>query len=991
MKGYTIGGPLLGDRHQLHENDLVSWKYFEPTISPMIPLEKNKKQRFILLPHQHYISVLAYNTGAIIAYLVPQLENRFEDDDVRIESVCLVKQAKNAKVRMQNILDEMDEDESEDDDAESRQESSEEFIVMAGCSDGTIREFNLANLGALQNSGAVKCGRYHINGPCCYARRVIHVTKKEPIIQIASPATCNHQHGILAYVVSRTKNLEQAELEDTNAVSNVNVAVLRVVIPHFDGTASVSLVSKTADDIQRKKHIDSIKCRVGRDKTNKFLNTTPFRLLAVSREKPNKGTSMDAVFVVLARANTIHIYYEQLHSDKRFSPISLPMSATNPLSSISVAKNNTDIACGHMKGQIKILNDVLNNLESHNLALAETDNLIRPDGTPMASKPTDPRKQLITSKVHWHAHPVTSITYSANSSPVDPILYSGGEESVLVTWQPSRGTDKPVDMLPRLAMGGIVHVVCAHSIDSDPANGILVYCEDNSLQLFESHSKGKKWKLQGLACKKMDEDARCPIIEVDPRGSGSQDAPIVIAGLPEAPGFMQWYDSSKQKLLGSLEVAPFNRVSRTESDESSLPVPSVTSHAFSDNGNDLITLEESMTENEYVGAHDSDGTNNHGIVSTIRFWSWNNASTSTQAQLPYTLRAAMTYPHGPKNRVSALAIAKTGLVACTVSNDEKAFRIWNRAKSERGSAEPASWTCRYKVTIPAGFSNFETMKGGVAFSEDGSVLALSFGGMVTLWESEEARYLTTIRHLDDINNSSIDLVQFVSFGGLHDLLLVKSPSGVSLQSPFPQNASFTGWCWGIPAEAKGISVKDAALAASANCLAVALFDSNKQQSRIVLIDAASGNAGIKTESMHNVKLIGKIDGCIMSLCSTSAEPSAWDNAASTKTLDFFALTSRGTLLKFTDAVSESATTTLVHAAGRTESGGPRLGIERGDLKRERLGYYGLMSDASEKRKTAAEMFGITTLDDGTTVRPLTSDLPTLDDDFVSAFLRRNLR
>lgn len=979
MKGYSIGGPLLGSRHQAHDKDVASWRCFEPIITPMIPLGKDQQQRFILLPHQRYISVLAYNTAATVAHLVPQLKDAFEEEDISIESVCLLKETKSSKMRMQEIVDNMDIDEGD----EEAEESTEDFVVMIGCSDGTIREFNLASLGALENSAAVKCGRYHINGPCCYPRRVIHVTKKEPVVQIASPVSCDHKDGILAYVVSRTKNFEQSELENKKAASNVNVAVLRVLIPHFDGNTNVSLLSKTTDEeIHRKKHLDSIKCRVGRDKANSFLNTAPFRLLAVPRKK--QGKRFDAVFLVLARPNAIHIYYEQLDSDHRFPPTSLPMSATNPLSSISVARNNSDLACGHMKGQIKILNDILNNLETYNLALKDTCNLVGADGSAGTYKPIDPRKQLITSKVHWHAHPVTSLVYAASSSPVDPILHSGGEESVLVSWQPSRGTDKPVDTLPRIALGGIVHVVCAHSVDTDPANGILVYSEDNSLQLFESHSKGQKWKLQGLACKTINENAERPIIEVDPRANGSKDAPIVITGLPEAPGFMHWYDSSKQTLLGSLEVAPFNRISRTENNENPLPTPSITSHAFSESGNELITLEETMTENVYVGAQDRNG---HGIVSTIRFWSWNNYSTSTQKQLPYTLTAAMTYPHGPKNRISALAVASNGLVACTVSNDEKAFRIWNQSKSQKGNSEPASWSCRYKVTIPAGFSNFKTAKGGVAFSEDGSVLALSFGGMVTLWETDEARYLTAIRHLDDIN-SCIDHVQFVSFGGLHDLLLVKSPSGVSLQSPFPQNASFSGWCWGIPTEGKGISVKDVALASTANCVAVALFDANKQQSRIVLIDAPSGTAGVRTASTDGIKLIGKIDGCIMSLCSASEEISAWDESASVKTVDLYALTSTGILLKFTDGVSDSATVTIDRSGG--ESSAPRLEIERDDpSKRRRLDHYGDISTG--KGKTALEMFGITIADDGTASRPLTSELPTLDDDFVTAFVRRNLR
>jgi len=180
------------------------------------------------------------------------------------------------------------------------------------------------------------------------------------------------------------------------------------------------------------------------------------------------------------------------------------------------------------------------------------------------------------------------------------------------------------------------------------------------------------------------------------------------------------------------------------------------------------------------------------------------------------------------------------------------------------------------------------------------------------------------------------------------------------------------------------------LVPSINGLAVALFDSNKQQSRIVLIDATSGTAGVKPASANDTKLISKIDGCIMSLCSPSAETSGWDdNSTSSKTVDLFALTSKGRLLKFTDAVDDS-TPTLLHTLGDVDSSGPRLEIERGDSTSFNT-YYNTQPNGSRETKTAIEMFGITRAEDGTASHPLSSELPTLNNDFVGAFVRRNLR
>lgn len=1005
MKQFLVGGPLLGNSQQSQQTDIVSWNQFEPVVTPEIALDKQQPQRFILLPHDRHISVLAYNTGSCLASLVPFQDGEEDNNEMHslIESVCLAKQSRKVRTTVQDVLDKMDVDEDEDSENEVTEVDQvvEEIIVMVGCKDGTIREFNLQSLGDLDDSKPVNCGSYQISGPCCRPRRVIQVTKIEPIMHLAVPVVCTQEEGILMYVVTRTKDLDKSALDEKKAVSNVNVAVLRVLIPHFDGSASVSLLSKNDGGVRRKRHIDSIKCRVGKDKTKTFLNTSPFRLLSVSRPTKNTKTPGDAVFLILARANAIHIYYEQLQSSRRFSPMSFPVSTTNPLSSISVSRNNIDIACGHYHGEIKVMNSILDTLENYHVTMAENEQLLgSEEARSSTNKPKDPRKDLIISRVHWHAHPVTSLVYDSGSSPMDPILYSGGEESVLVTWQNSRGTDRPVDVLPRVALGGIVHVVCADKTDSNPPNGILIYCEDNSLQLFESHNKGRKWKLQGLACKSKGEDhfMKATCIAEDPRAKGSKDSPLVIVGLPEAPGFIHWYDPSKQRLLGSLEVAPFNRISRTEEDESPLPMPSITNNAFSDDGSQLITLEETPTENIYVGAYERRKAEEHGIVSTIRFWSWNE-SASTDGQGPYALSAAMAYPHGPKNRVSALAMTKHGSMACTVSNDEKAFRLWHKVLGvEDDEAENVSvptWTCRYKVTIPAGFSHFSTSRDGVAFSDDGSVVAICFGNMVTLWDSEEARFLTTLRHLEDVS-CDIDSVQFVKAGILQDLLLVKSASGVSLQSPFRQNASFRDWSWGIPSAAKGFLVTDTELINSHNCVAVAVFDSANNQSRLVFIDAVSGFPGVKTAASENTKVITGIDGCIQSMCATGSPErrSYWGKNQSTRAqpLGLFALTSSGKLLKFTDgADGDSPVSTL--DLNDEQSSGPRLDIDRGDLpKRQRVEstQVSLSGTDAASTKTAFGVFGLSLMEESKAAPPLTAELPALSTAFVRAFVGRSL-
>jgi NET1-associated nuclear protein 1 (U3 small nucleolar RNA-associated protein 17) len=1054
----------------------------------------HNRQRFILLPHDRFISVLAYKTGNPIATLVPSTmmettttitDTNKEKDTVIIESICLTRVArqKNSSATTtttQDVLDQMDIDNYEDVDADSEQhhpimnqEEEDEIVVLVGCRDGTIREFGLLESlkemlygknNKSESDSVVDCGPYQMPGPFSRPRRVIRVSKKEPIMHLAAPPVSSSssqynnnnnkdKDGILVYVVLRTKGLDETTKDNNNnKISSVNVAVLRTLIPHYDGTTTdVSLLEKGS---HRKWHLDTIKCRVGKDKkTGRIVNTVPFSFQSVVKPGNNSNNNNNdnhaAIFLVLARSNSLHVYYEQLsssssaYSNHPFAPLAFTMSANNPLTSMSISINNTDVTCGHYNGKISVMNNVLAEVEHYHRSASTTKNLGRPnnnnnDGDDKTSNNAnaavvvekDPRTNIITTKVHWHAHPVTSLTYDSVSSPMDPILYSGGEESVLVTWQVSQGRDRPIDVLPRLALGGIVHVACADRTLGDDSfcNGILVYAEDNSLQLFESHNKGRMWKVQGLAYSLKKETSSFEpneaSIEVDPRGKNTTTttaaaAPpsLILTGLPGAPGYMHWYDPSRQRLSASLEVAPFNRISRAEHDESPLPEPSITNHVFSGNGNELITLDETPTENYSIGAYEKQGGRGgeeFGIVSTIRFWSWNDASSSTTAsKVPYHQVAAMTYPHGPKNRVSGLALSKDGSMACTVSNDEKSFRVWHKVvvnvdndddddeQPEETTGRLPAWTCRYKVTIPAGYSNFSTSRQGVAFSEDGSILAICFGQMVTLWDAEEARFLTSLnQHLEGFQGL-IDSIRFVSPGRFQDLLLIQSQAGVSLKSPFG-SSSFKGWSWGIPVDSvKGVTVSSVELVENQECIAVTVFNSLTGQSRLILIDAASGTPGVKDDESSEIpKVVTGIEGCITSMCSVgkSGAQSNWGTAATEKKnvppLNLYSLTRKGELLLFSAGTKDSPLSSRSEwkDVPPSSSMAPTLDIARGDeRKRQRRDTDTVTLADTATKKTAVEIFGFAISSaDSKAAPPPTADLPALSKNFVRAFVGRSL-
>jgi hypothetical protein len=1060
MRRLLAGGPLLG------ENGSPS-KPFEPLITPLVTASFNSinnGEQFILLPHSRFIQVLAFRTGNAVANLIPFGSKDYLD--VGIESVCLAtypSKPRDASTIFGQLME-------EDNDTPTNNMGPEavDHVVLVGCSDGSLREFPLRVLLASsfgreqQHSVDNNCGPCTLDGPCFGPRRTFMISQNQRIMHMAAPAcAARTDYGLLVYALAQNQRPSTECQSKKN--STFPMSLIRLLLPpNYDNTImerkEVIQLWQEGDDkgdskFARIKKIDKVVCKEELQDDGTMFSTAPFRLEAVVRDRtqglfnPGYGTLRDQmIYLVMAKPTAVHVYCERLAdialmggdgdvdnglAPKRFPLVSFALPATNCLRSMAVSTNKSDIACGLAQGHIVIQSNLLAHVEEYHRATERFENQTSADDGAKSSaggikKPEHPSRKVIKAKVHWHAHPVTTLCYDPNSSPTDPILYSGGEESVLVTWQLSRGVHRPFDLLPRIARRGIMHIICIKRTDAPSASNtndsILVFCEDNTLQLFETHNKALLWKVRGLASKGgglNKHTSKHPTITSDPEGAVSSSSPssshLVLYGLPDAPGMVQWYDPKQQRVVGHLEVAPYNRVSGMERKAKfPMPEPLVTQFSHGSTGIDLLTIDNVPTENEFVGAVEkscADGDRKYGVVPTVRFWA-RTASPGLppkgdETSKPYELMAAMAHPHGYGNMVNAATMSMRGNYACTVSNDELAFRLWHKTtgqeigsvdhveRHESGCRRMPVWVCQCKVTIPSGFSNHPTGDHAVAFSSDSSVLAIGFGHIVAIWDRANMTLLTCLRHLS--GEDAVDSIEFVK----NDMVMCKSQSGVSIQPLFntPDLVNLS-WGWTVKHLPPPANVSCAQFLSIHDVVAISVYCADEHSSRVVLVDVASGEPA-KCKQGALVERVPGIVASIMQSTSRTPTKSNWreeidqtEYSGGATPLLLYALSSTGEMFEL-----EEGTRTEKFAHQTQEShdseGVPRLPRTRGSsseppTKRRRAMMSKVDQDQVKDRKLAVSNYG-SMLDENGNAAPLqNSELPSLSGGFTRAFIGRNL-
>ncbi|RDX51076.1 WD40 repeat-like protein [Lentinus brumalis] len=348
-------------------------------------------------------------------------------------------------------------------------------------------------------------------------------------------------------------------------------------------------------------------------------------------------------------------------------------------------------------------------------------------------------KTAQTTTLHWHAHAVSSLMFTANGA----YLLSGGEEAVLVIWQLHSGKK---EFVPRVG-SPIVHVALLSTAGEEEylltlADASFVFVRASSLKISRS-----------IARIKLD-----PAISHD-RPSTSTNVPLAVHSLSSTlilpsshPSSLQTFAPSSSKLLSELEVAPSNRVSRR--DDKPLQPARIEHTVLSDGGDWMAT----------VDTREGDELFKPEIY--MKIWQWDRKSSS------WILNTRIDRPHGSK-RVSGIAFrpgmrSADHLLLATVGEDGniKTWRIRSvKTKSEVEEFWVARSTLRFRTETPT----------DVSWSPDGSLLAVSVGSHIAIYEPNTNALCQVLTCPDVATVSGVHFVgssgRYLAVSGARDIFL----------------------------------------------------------------------------------------------------------------------------------------------------------------------------------------------------------------------------
>ncbi|XP_060909900.1 WD repeat-containing protein 75 isoform X1 [Labrus mixtus] len=301
------------------------------------------------------------------------------------------------------------------------------------------------------------------------------------------------------------------------------------------------------------------------------------------------------------------------------------------------------------------------------------------------------QKEYTYTTLHWHHNAVSSLCFT----PEGTNLLSGGIESVLVQWRYNQESQK--DFLPRLG-AAITHI----SVSPDGE----LFCtshSDNKITIIQSCVKVSA-VIQGLV---KGENVKTDLM-VDPRSKS-----LVLNG---KPGHLQFYSLQRDKLLYNLDI-----VQQEFIHELGLQQFEVVNAAFDASGSWLATVEERKQKDTELELN-------------LKLWAFDEQTQS------FVLNTTISAPHEDRITDMCLCHADESQTTVLVSTSKDGhFKAWQLAAAAHTEAdEGPSWMCdfvgAYHSMVPQ----------CCCFSADGSLLAVSFQEVVTVWSPASWELLTTL-------------------------------------------------------------------------------------------------------------------------------------------------------------------------------------------------------------------------------------------------------
>lgn len=328
----------------------------------------------------------------------------------------------------------------------------------------------------------------------------------------------------------------------------------------------------------------------------------------------------------------------------------------------------------------------------------------------------------VHSKLHWHAHTLRCLRYSLDGQ----FLVSGGEECVLVFWHLATGRRS---YLPRRSAPILAITARKDSNAKDTTRpstvGYGVLLDDHVLFQYNSVTREEEWHVSGFARSGTSARLTLPNFEILEAFKGLAPTMVfdpITGTLPlngqSSVGLMQFYDPLQDRVVQNLQLTERNPVTRTESGDA-MVVTTAQKWLFSPCGQYFITLQADVVSRG--GNKDRLTPQNH----TLRWW-------KRREDGSFFLHTAVDAPHGI-SRVTCMIYSpdtrylQRNWMATGDENGE--FRLWKLGPSSSAN-EVTIWQCHAVVRHrPYPITSMQ-------FSSDGSLLAVAYGNLLTIWKTE---------------------------------------------------------------------------------------------------------------------------------------------------------------------------------------------------------------------------------------------------------------
>ncbi|KAG7099626.1 hypothetical protein E1B28_001454 [Marasmius oreades] len=392
-------------------------------------------------------------------------------------------------------------------------------------------------------------------------------------------------------------------------------------------------------------------------------------------------------------------------------------------------------------------------------------------------------KKTQTANLHWHAHTVSSLTFTPNGA----YLLSGGEEAVLVVWQLHTGKK---EFVPRV--GAPIQTISLSPTGPHGEEYLLglsdathTFISAANLRISRSYSRMKLGPSMSYNL-----------------ASSSSIAPIAIHTttsnviLPSShPSSLQIYSPSHTEVQSELEVSPSNRVSRR--DDQPLEPSRVQRIAVSPSGQWMASIDSR-----------TGGADFHDEI-YLKLWYWDKRT------LSWTLNTRINRPHGLRE-VTDMSFSPRPIgneeSYLVTSGSDGTVKTWRtRPHVSRRSLSEEFWISRSSLTFRS------KVPSSVTWSPDGTLLAVCLENQVSVYDpytsvlrctltspeftaAKSAHYLGRGRYLAVIGSNELVIWDIV----LHTVRWTYTAEApITTLIPHPDNDTFALF---TSAEAQGTKV-----------------------------------------------------------------------------------------------------------------------------------------------------------------------------------------